>query len=255
MNHDVVTLTVQAEGPAQTPSVTVNPADAPIQVINQLTIGAPGPGAGPAAGPDGGIQATLKNGTNTYVLTGSVQPGRPVTIQVAPPNAAAVAATALQDALKSAGVAVSGGIQSVAQDHGSKVIATIAAPPVTSLIPSLLRDTTSGPATELYNLLGTGGDAAVTQLLGSTDQIVDPTALALENYVTPASVTSMLSTIYNNAADAPLKQALNHLWTFQSPQVQGTAGYVKGPDGTVYAVTVIQAELPWNGSFAPIIQP
>ncbi|QSO47392.1 D-alanyl-D-alanine carboxypeptidase/D-alanyl-D-alanine endopeptidase [Alicyclobacillus mengziensis] len=255
VNHDVVTLTVQAKGPAQTPSVTVSPADAPIQVVNQLTIGTPGPGARPAAGPDGGIQATLKNGTNTYVLTGNVQPGRPVTIQVAPPNAAAVAATALQDALKSAGVAVSGGIQSVAQDPGAKVIATIAAPPVTSLIPALLKDTTSGPATELYNLLGTGGDAAVTQLLGSTDQIVDPTALALENYVTPASVTSMLSSAYNNAADAPLKQALNHLWTFQSPQVQGTAGYVKGPDGTVYAVTVIQAELPWNGSFAPIIQP
>lgn len=253
-NHDMVTLTVQSKGPGQTPSVTVTPADAPIQVVNDLTTGTPGAsGAATAGTSNAGIQATLKNGTNTYVLTGAVRPGAPATIQVAPPNAAAVAATAYNDALKQAGVTVSGGIQSVTHDPGSNVVATIAAPSAASLMPSLLSQPSSETATELYNLLGSSGYGKVAAMLGSTDQIVDPTALGLENYVTPASVTAMLSNVYNNSADAPLKQALNKLWKFQSPQVEGIAGYINGSDGTVYAVTVIQAELPWNGSFAPTI--
>lgn len=248
VDKDMVQVTIKARAPGQSPIVTVDPADAPIKIDNELSV---------ASGSESTqVKASLRLGTDTYVLNGTLAPGKTTTVQIAPPNAGQVAAVAFRDALMNSHITVPSKVQSVIQDPGAKIIASLPGPSIASLVPLMLENPSSVIAQQVLELLGPNASQELTNALGSVDQVEDATGIGLENYVTPTSITDLLSAAYNQPKEAPLRQYLTyHLWTTEDPEVRTIAGYVRGSNGTVYAVSIIQSDLLWNGRFAPVVNP
>ncbi len=254
----LVTLHVTA-GPHGTavnasPTVTVSPADAPIRVVNQVTVDAQAPTA---------VNVSFDLRRRAYVLTGSVQPGGGQSLQVAPPNAPEVSATVFRDALRQAGVSVQNEVRQISSigqaepgvNNGSstkRVVARIYGPSISSVVPDMLNSASSQLAGQLYRALGNGGFRTVLHKLGSNAFLSDPLALGWENYATPNNVASLLVQASHDSRAASLASALKaRLWNTVAPQVHSIAGFVRSPSGRLYAVVAIASEMPWNGNFAP----
>lgn len=246
--------TTRATSPSST--VTVSPSDAPVHVVNDITVSVKGTTQ---------VKASYDLRRQAYVLTGNVQPGGGESIQVAPPNASAVSATVFRDALEQAGVSVTGGVQQVASlgQAGAgiangigattkRVVARIYGPSISSAIPAMLNSPSSQLAGQFYRAIGEGRFKAVVQKLGSNAFLSDPLALGWENYATPNNVASLLVQLSHDPRATSLSSALKaHLWNSVAPQVHSIAGYVRSPSGQMYAVVAIASEMLWNGNFAP----
>ncbi len=238
----VVTLTVSAAAAGAPATVQVSPADAPIAISDQAV----GSSAGQPT-----VSAQLVRGTDRYVVTGDVPVGNPVTLEVAPPNPGLLAATELRDALTRSSIQIADpAVQAVAPGTGGAVLAALPGSTVASIAPVLLRDPSSETASQLGLLLGSSAAKDITAAVGPVDIIPDPTGIAMNDYMTPQSVASLLVQAEAQSPAAALSQALGiGLWRVTAPGTEDTVGYVRGPDCTLDAAVFLQSGLPFSGQF------
>ncbi len=243
----VVTLTLTASAPGAAAGVKVSPADAPIQVVDKAVGGAVFPTA----------TAELEPGTDTYLISGEVPVGNPVTLQVAPPNPGLLAATEFADALQAAGVRVVGGpAQAVQPLSGGTLLAELPGSSAAGLASALLSQPSTEIASQLGLLLGSHEVQLVQAAAGAPDILPDPTGIAMNDYMTPLSVAHMLLRAKGQAAEHPLVAALGSgLWQVGAPGIDAVVGYYEGSDGTPYAVALLESGLAASGHWAPAIKP
>lgn len=246
VDGDVAELTVRASAPMQPATVTITPSDAPISVLSQA-VGSPNGGSAQ-------LSVQWQPGTDVYVVTGSVPAGTSSVVRVAPPDPGRLAAVLFRDALGAAGVQVmDAAVQAVGSASG-RPVAAIGGSTLASIAAPLLRSPSSGAAAQVAELLGPAGTREIAQALSPIDVIRDPTGTSLGNYVTAQSVAELLTAAWHRPAERPLVQALGTApWRVATPEGRADVGYVRGPQGTAYAVVLLQSGLGFSGVWAPQI--
>jgi serine-type D-Ala-D-Ala carboxypeptidase/endopeptidase (penicillin-binding protein 4) len=233
VNQDHVAIMVRgAAQPGHPAQVSIEPAGSPVRVTGAISTASPGGTASPPA-------AVWLPGTQAYRLSGSVAPGERVTLTVAPPYPALVAADWLLAALRAAGITVHGAPVSVTSDPGGRTLASVPAPAVAAAAQQALTSPSNVAPFDLYRLLGAHPAAALAGLIGPYDQILDPSGDAADDFLTAGSISAMLAAVHSDAAEAPLVSALSQPWIVRLPERTTLAGYAPGPHGQLYAYTVI----------------
>ena len=242
LGGDTVRLTLKAGAPGAPVTATVSPAGAPVTVQCTAVSG----GGSPTAA------ATLRSGTSTYLVQGTVPAGETITLQVAPPQAVLLAAGAFRSALEAAGIAVPGGaITAVGAGQGA-VLAQIPGDAYAAAARQVLLSPSTAPAQELLLSLGSRAPQAIGRIAGPLDLLPDPTGSAMNDYMTPESITALLARIAKAPADAALRSALGSgLWTVGTAGAAARVGYVSS-GGHTYAVALLRSGLGAD-SWAPAI--
>jgi D-alanyl-D-alanine carboxypeptidase/D-alanyl-D-alanine-endopeptidase (penicillin-binding protein 4) len=230
VNQDHVGIVVRgADAPGKPAQVSVEPLGSPVGVTGTIATG------GTASAPS----AVWQPGMQAYRLSGAVAPGERVTLMVAPPYPGLVAADWLLTALRAAGITVHGAPVSVAADPGGQTLASIPAPTVAAEAQQALSSPSNVAPFDLYRLLGTHPAASLAALIGSYDQILDPSGNAADDFLTADSISAMLAVVHSSAAEAPLISVLSLPWVVRQPERTTLAGYAPGPGGQLFAYTVI----------------
>ena len=237
---------IEASSVGNAIKVSLEPQDAPIHVTVQASVGQ-----------GGQLTAAWSPNRNAVVLAGSLAPGATQTLEVTAPDAGLLAATEFRDALSAVGVNVVGGIRPTDSPGAARPIASLPAPALASLASPLLTSSSTLDAAQLDLLLGGNASGAIRQVLGAPDMIPDPTGSSFDDYMTPASAVELLRGIWHSPRDLSLRTALGTggLWQVSAPGTALESGYIKGPDGAVYAVAALESGLLWQGGFGEAINP
>lgn len=245
---DWIAISVRATAQGAPAQVTLNPSDAAIGVENEVVGGSQGSKAQ--------VSETWLRGTDTYVVSGTVPAGHSVIVTVAPPDAGQIAARVFLDALSAVGVQVQGyAIKEVPGAGRTRVIASMPGSTIASLAGTLLSGASTGTAAQIAQLMGPHAAKEITAAIGTTDFVQDPTGTSMADYMTPASVATILMRAWRQPAERPLVSALgtSGLLEVHGPESAAIVGYFVASDGTPYAVALLQSGLPFSGSFVPEI--
>jgi D-alanyl-D-alanine carboxypeptidase/D-alanyl-D-alanine-endopeptidase (penicillin-binding protein 4) len=231
VGQDQVSLVVhgaaQPGGPA---SVTVEPTGSPVRLTGAIqTTGSAS--ARPAA--------VWQPGPGAYKLSGSVTAGQRTTLLVAPPYPALVAADWFLAALRAAGISVQGAPVPLATDPGGARLASQPPPSLDAEARQAMTDPSNVAPYSMYLQLGPHPGARIAALIGSFDQIVDPSGNAADDFITARSISGMLAAIHADPAEAPLVSLLGQPWIVRQPEHTTVTGYTTGPSGQPLAYTVI----------------
>ncbi len=242
---DLVQIQVQSVGAGV--EVRLDPRDAPVQVISQVR---------ETVGGGQGVTALWSPGKSAFVLSGGIAPGQTDVLRLAAPDPGLYAATAFRDALGALGVRVRDGIRPTVNRGLARPIATLPGPSLAALAQPMLSDPSTLDAQQLDLLLGGQEEAAMATVLGPQDIVPDPTGTSFDDYMTPASAAGLLMEIWRNPRDASLREALglNGVWLVRAPGTAVLLGYLRGPDGTPYAVAALESGLLWQGGFGETIE-
>ncbi len=248
VNGDQATVTIHAGSSGSPASVTVSPKDTPITIQNLTTTSSQVKTAS--------LHLRLTFHSTTYVLSGTVPIGFSESLTISPPNPGQFAAREFEDALKAAGVTVTGSITPVASDPGGTVVGSLNAPSIGNITHALFTNPSLVPAESLVHILGPKLWHDIGAVIPYPNYFIEPTGAALGNYMTANGMSTMLARAWNNPKDAALISSLSHKpWVSVSPEQYDMAGYIKGQRGSVYSVTLIVSQVLWNHHFTPQILP
>lgn len=246
VNADAVSIGIVGGQSPRQPELSIAPADLHLTVDNALSVNPTAPTT---------VRAAFNPTTGGYQLTGNVRPGDHTQIQVAPAFADLVGGTYFRTELTRAGVVTPRTFVQTAIDAG-RIVGRLPGEQIAALTAPALTQPGNAIVNQVYAHLGSQANTELAQLLGQASQMEDPTAVGMENYLTPDSVGLLLATVDHRPATTPLRQfLLNQLWDTSAPEVNTLAGYVRSPAGKLYALVGIHSNLLWNGSFAPTVYP
>ncbi len=247
VNDDQAILQVRAGRLGQPGSVTISPALTPITVQNQTQTVAGGPST---------VTARLALASDRYIVSGVVAKGTSVQRSIAPPDPGRYAAVMFLSDLRSLGVTVKGGVTEVATDPSNAIIAESVGPTPAEQVASMLLSANTTSPMAVSAALGAQLWPDLGAVLGTEpNYLVDPTGAALSNYLTADGVATILAKAWSNPSEAPMTRMLRQsLWKTASPEEYAIAGYMKGPSGGVYAVSLMVSELLWNHHFTATVQ-
>ncbi len=223
-NDNCLTLFAAPGKSGATPSITIEPAKAPVQIDNQAV-----------TGKTNGLWASRKLETNTFILRGSVQRSLTEPIDVTVNDPPLFFGGTLANLLRAEGIEVGSVERIAAQDpaDGGKVIAVVTTPlPV--VITRCNRNSQNLFAESLLKRLGyqiTGqpgswptGAAAVrsylAKVLGTSaaDVVIeDGSGLSKENRISPRAFVKLLGHVHSNPATAQV-----YLASLAEPGEEGT---------------------------------
>ena len=244
VNQDQATIQVRGTRNGRSAVLAVYPRQTPIGLVNRVRTSVGGSSA---------VHIRLRLATDTYVVSGTVAIGRTVSVPVAPPDPGRYAALRFVAALKQGGVQVLRGVGVASSSAAGSPLAEESGPTLARVITASLQLASTAAPAALEQALGSRLGSALRQSLGSyPSYLVDATGAGLSNYLTPAGVTAILARDWNQPGDAPLVHALmgSGLWLTTEPETRDLVGYVKAPNGQVYAVTEMVSELLWNHRFS-----
>jgi D-alanyl-D-alanine carboxypeptidase len=238
VGQDQVTIAVRgAAEPGEPAQVTVEPAGSPVRVTGTVRTVASAPAsARPASARPA---AVWQPGSQAYRLSGSVTPGERAALPVAPPYPALVAADWLLAALRSAGITVHGPPVEIASDPGGSRLASQPAPSLAAEVNQALTEPSNTAPFDMYQQLGRNAAADVAALVGSFDQIIDPSGNAADNFLTADSISKMLAAVHPDPAEAPLVSQLQQPWIVRLPERTTLTGFTTGAGGQLLAYTII----------------
>lgn len=248
VNNDQVTLSISATHAGQPPQLSLLPANAPIRLINRLTVDKS------ATTPS--IAVTLKFNSNLFTVSGVVPPGITVTKTLTPPDAGLLAADDLQTDLAHLGITTNGTPKAIASlPAGSQTIGQVSGQTISQIVEQSLSQPSLTPANQLIAALGPhAGQKMVALLNGSPTSVSDWTGGGIGNYLTPLGTARAMARLYKNPRQSPLTRALSQgLWRSTSPEQYDALGYVTAPDHRVFAVVVMASATAWNGTMTPQI--
>ncbi len=244
-NGDLASIGVSGGTPGSQAQVALSPADTPMVIENQTTTVKTGPST---------LNFSQKLGSNTIILTGSVPVGSTQILPLAPSDPGLYAATEFVDALRTAGVRVSGQPESSAEAPTGRVVATLPGSSIASLALQSLTSSSLMAPNALLGQLGRDHGTILAATLSAPASVFDWTGGSLTNYLTTDGLAGALQRAYQNPKDAALVSLLQgQVWQSQSPEQYEALGYVPGPGNTVDAVAILISGLAWNGSFAPTV--
>ncbi|MCY0901995.1 MAG: D-alanyl-D-alanine carboxypeptidase/D-alanyl-D-alanine-endopeptidase [Firmicutes bacterium] len=241
-----VVLTVRPSGTSGSPNVEVDGSNAGISIIDDAKIGPPGTATS--------LSSQWERGTNTYIIQGNIASNqRPTTLMIAAPHPAWTAASDLAKALTTLGIKVSGPLTPVTTTPRDAVnLATISGSTALQRIVQTLTDPSDAMPLALAAQLGDRSNALLQAQAGAASELVDPTGLGLENYMTANDMASLLIRDVKTPIERPLVQTLetSGLLVTTAPEQWTLCGYI--PQGQSWdALVIIVNGLPWTGSFAP----
>lgn len=199
------------------------------------------------------LTATWQRGTNAYRISGQVAAqSSPLTLIVAAPHPALAAGLALISALKQAGITLPGTVEPVTSTARGTLLAVLSAQNNSTLSAQLLSDPSSALPLALFHSLGAHAEQLIQQTAGSDDEIVEPTGLGLENYMTAESAATLLVNAAKQTYEQPLYHVMSHngLWMTTAPEQWSLSGYLHR-SGHLYALVMIANGLPWDSHFMP----
>lgn len=243
-NGDLASVDVTGGNPGSPAHVALSPADTPIAVENQTTTASSGASS---------LNVTQKFGSSTIILTGSVPAGSTQILPLSPSDPGLYAATAFAEALKAAGVQVSGSPEAVAAVPTGTVAATL---PGTSIATLVAQSLTSSSLVAPNALLAEFGRnrATIAATLSAPASVFDWTGGSLTNYLTTDGLAGALDRAYHNPKDGALVSLFkSQVWQSESPEQYEALGYIPGPGNAMDAVSILISGLPWSGSFAPTV--
>lgn len=246
LNEDAAALRITAGVAGRPATVAMSPPYVPVAVRNETVT--------TASSHAPTLAVHLAFGTDTFVVSGTIPAGFAETIPIAPADPGQYAARAFAAALSADGVTVEGGLKETASMPRGTLVAATEGPLTAEVVAAMLRSASAAPAENLEADLGPHLWTDIGRAIGSApNYLVDPTGLALGNYLTADGVSTMLARAYRTADEEGLVAALQHPWITLSPEESALAAFIPGPGGAVYAMTAIRSGLIWNGHFTPQI--
>lgn len=246
LNNDTATLNIRAGANGSSGMVSLSPKDTPIRVQNLTTTSKTEKTAS--------LHVRLQFHSNTYVVTGVLPRGFNKSVTIAPPNPGQYATQEFLDALKAAGVTVTGPITPVASNPGGSVVGSLNAPSTKSVVNALFTSPSLVFPESLVASLGTKLWPDISSVIPSPNYFIEPTGVSLGNYMTANGLSTMLARAWNNPKESPLVATLSKKpWISMSPEQYDIVGYLKGQHGSVYAVTLMVSQTLWNHHFTPQI--
>lgn len=230
LNLDENTVAVYVHPGEKTGSranVTLRPATRYLRIENTATTGAPGSA--------NTIYVDRKHGENLIRVSGSVpldykptKPTDPITVE----TPALYAATVFRDVLRESRIRVDGGAALGTKRDGSVVVAAHRSPPLTKILPLLMKPSDNLIAEVLLKTLGAELKGKGTAEAGAEVEleflkeagadvdaisIVDGSGLSRRDYVSPGNLVSLL----------------RHMWRHRYSQTYVSSLPVAGVDGTL----------------------
>jgi len=241
-----VMITVSPSGAGTAPNVQTDTNNSGISIIDAAKTGPPGT--------EDSLSTQWERGTSTYMVQGEIASNqRPITLLISAPHPAWTVASDLANALTTIGIKVSGARTPVANPpRDAFTLAEISGPTALQRILQTFTDPSDAMPLALEAQLGARSNALIQAQLGAASEVVDPTGLGLENYMTAKDIASLLTRDVNTSSERSLVQTIqtSGLLVTWAPEQWSLCGYI--PQGKGWDALVIMVNgLPWNGSFLP----